>query len=191
MGWGVQRRARNLLPSLPKQMTNLLAREMRAEVRETWTPYRDETFVISFPLLCGINTADAEHSIQRPLPTAVARPGPGTTRACPASCDEPPTKPKVRAGGLGAAGRGRPRPPAPGRGAPSGCRMKQRRAACPPCRAGPTRTSACGRPPYARRPCAGRGGPQCRAASRRRATIRAASAPRAARPGPLAAPRLR
>jgi hypothetical protein len=34
---------------------------MRAGVREAWTPYRDETFVVPFSLFCSIYTA--EHSI--------------------------------------------------------------------------------------------------------------------------------
>jgi hypothetical protein len=92
-------------PTLPKEMTNLHALRLRGimmraaapaglGIREAWTPsplaYRDETFVVPFSLLCGIYTAErsiAFSMIWRPLPAAVARPGPETTRAGPASCD--------------------------------------------------------------------------------------------------------
>ena len=44
--------------------------------------------------LCGIYTAECSIALDQ----ATARPGPGTTRAGSASCDEPPTKPKLRVG---------------------------------------------------------------------------------------------
>jgi hypothetical protein len=71
-------------------MTNLHAREMRAGAQEAWTPYRDETFVIPFSLLCGIYTA--EHSIafrsgdRCPLPLlgpARGQPGPAPRAVTP------------------------------------------------------------------------------------------------------------
>jgi hypothetical protein len=125
-----------------------------------------------------------------PLPLlgpARGQPGPA-----PRAVTSHPPNPKSGPGGSRSQGAGAgPRLREPGREAPgptgSWSRTWPRRAACPPCRAGPT--SAGGKPPRARRPHAGRYRLRCHAASRRRATSRAASAPPAARPGPLAAPR--
>ena len=48
MELGVKRRERDL----PKQMTKLLAQEMRAETLWTLSPDQDERFVISFSSAC-------------------------------------------------------------------------------------------------------------------------------------------
>ena len=92
------------------------------------------------------------------------RPGPGPARAGRGSCDEPPTKLKLRAGGPEAEGPGRPRRQGPARATPSGCRRRRRRAACPPCRAALTSAMCRQRPARTRR--AYGGALRCRAASR-------------------------
>ena len=118
----------------------------------------------------------AEHSAM-----TISKAASGPARARGLSCDEPPTKLKVRVGGPGparAASRGRrvgeqgdPGPaPEADKAAPSGRRRRRRRAVCPPCRAAPT--SAVCTPPRARTVTrrAGRGGRRCRAATHPRAS---------------------
>jgi hypothetical protein len=89
-------------------MTILHARGMRAGVRETWTPYRDETFVNPFSRLCQAAVCIPQIIPSR-SPLDLAR---ATVARCRCSVrpGDNPGRPAAAAAGGGGAGRGRERP---------------------------------------------------------------------------------